>query len=77
MWLGADADMVLVDFGATTTITAAHLHYRHPHSPFVGRRVRARIVRTLLRGRTVFADGRFPAPPSGILLTPDPDEEYP
>ena len=75
--LGADADMVLVDFGATTTITAAHLHYRHPHSPFVGRRVRARIVRTLLRGRTVFADGRFPAPPSGILLTPDPDEEYP
>jgi hypothetical protein len=31
----------------------------------------ARIVRTLVRGRTVFADGRVVGPPAGRLVTPD------
>jgi allantoinase len=71
----ADADIVLVDLATENTVSADQLHYRHRHSPFVGRTLRARVVRTISRGRTVFADGGFPVAPAGILLTPDPDEE--
>ena len=70
---GADADLVLADLGAEWTLTAAQLEYRHPHSPFVGRTMRARVVRTLVRGRTVFAGGRVvAAPPHGRLVAPLP-----
>jgi dihydroorotase-like cyclic amidohydrolase len=31
-------------------VSAEELHYRHRHSPFVGRTLRARVVRTVLRG---------------------------
>lgn len=73
----SDADIVLVDLAANRTLSVDELHYRHRHSPFVGRTVRARVVRTILRGRTVFDDGRFPAEPGGTLLTPEPDKERP
>ena len=47
---GADADLALVDLNAEYTLRAEDLLYRHPISPYVGRRLRARVVRTLLRG---------------------------
>jgi allantoinase len=72
---GADADIVLVDLRAETTVSADQLHYRHRHSPFIGRTLRARVVRTLVRGRTVFDHGRFAGPAGGRLLIPDTDEE--
>ena len=50
---GADADVVLVDCSAETVLRADDLRYRHKHSPFVGRRMRARIVRAWLRGRPI------------------------
>jgi hypothetical protein len=34
----------------------------------VGRRVRGRVMRTLLRGRTIFEDGRPMGTPGGRLL---------
>jgi allantoinase len=64
---GADADLVLVDLRERH---APDLHDRHRLSPFAGRALRGRIVRTLARGVTVFVDGRFPAPPDGRLITP-------
>jgi hypothetical protein len=33
--------------------------------------MRGRVARTLVRGRTVFCDGRIIAPPSGRLVTPE------
>ncbi|MFI5273126.1 MAG: allantoinase [Ktedonobacterales bacterium] len=69
---GYDADLVLVDGSATTEVTPESLHYRHPHSPYVGRSLRARVVRTLVRGATVYADGRFADAPLGRLVTPEP-----
>ena len=48
---GADADLVLVDLGDRH---APELHDRHRLSPFAGRALRGRIVRTLVRGTTVF-----------------------
>jgi allantoinase len=74
---GAHADIVLIDLGGQSSLSADELQYRHRHSPFLGRTLRGRVVRTISRGRTVFADGRFPAAPGGILLTPDTDKECP
>ncbi len=48
---------------AATRSTAEDLRYRHRISPWIGRRMGARVVRTLLRG----AD---PSPGAGRLLTP-------
>ena len=66
---------MLVDLAAEAVLAADDLFYRHRLSPYVGRTLRARVVRTLVRGRTVFADGRIVAPPSGRLVTPDPEED--
>jgi allantoinase len=74
---GADADLVLVNLTASTELTAEGLQYRHRHSPFVGRILGARVARTLVRGRTVFADGRIVGPPAGRLLIPATRMESP
>jgi allantoinase len=68
--VGADADLALVDLAHSATLQPANLHYRHRHSPYVGRMLHGRIVRTLLRGTTIFEDGQIVAAPSGRLLTP-------
>jgi allantoinase len=48
--VGYDADIALVEPEAEWELRADDLRYRHPHSPYVGRRFRGRVVRTLLRG---------------------------
>jgi allantoinase len=66
---GADADIVIVERGAPH---AAEPLDRHRLSPFAGRPLRARVARTLVRGITVFRDGRIVAePPLGRLITPN------
>jgi len=72
---GADADLALVDLGGETALGAGTLLHRHPHSPWAGRTLRGRIARTLVRGSTVFADGRVAGPPAGRLVTPENTEE--
>jgi allantoinase len=72
---GADADLALVDLAGTTEVTAESLHHRHTHSAWVGRTFRGRVVRTLVRGRTIVADGRVVAPPAGRVITPQATEE--
>ena len=68
---GFDADLCLIDLGAETELREADLHYRHRHSPYVGRRFRGRVVRTLVRGRTVWRDGEVTAGPgSGRFVRP-------
>jgi allantoinase len=71
----ADADLALVDLAGATDLTPESLRHKHPHSPWVGRTLRGRIVRTLVRGSTVFADGRIAGPPAGRLVTPETTEE--
>jgi allantoinase len=62
--IGADADLVLVDPNAETTLQREALHDRHRLSPYVGRRLHGRIVQTLLRGQTITPDGE----PRGRIL---------
>lgn len=55
---GSDADLVLFDPDREWTATAEdHLH-RQPWTPYEGKRMRGRVVRTLLRGRAIFDDRR-------------------
>jgi allantoinase len=72
---GGDADLVLVDLAGSHELMADDLQYRHRHSPFIGRTLSARVARTILRGRTVFADGRIVGQPAGRLLTPTIETE--
>jgi allantoinase len=65
---GADADLVLVDPAASWTVARDDLLDRHRLSPFVGRRLRGRVVRTLLRGVTVAAGGRVVGEPRGRVV---------
>lgn len=67
--VGKDADLVLIDLSEEWPLGAAELGYRHRDTPFVGRLVRGRVVRTVLRGRTVVAGGRLHSPPAGRLVT--------
>src|SRR5204863_8857054 len=66
--VGADADVVLVDPAATWTVAREDLLDRHRLSPFVGRTLRGRVVRTILRGRTIALDGRTVGEPSGRVV---------
>ena len=68
---GTDADLALVRLDQEWLLTADGLHDRHKLSPYVGRRFRGRVERTLLRGDTIYLDGRFAATPRGRLLRPN------
>jgi allantoinase len=64
----ADADIALLDPSAGWTVAREDLLDRHRLSPFAGRRLRGRVVRTILRGRTVARDGRIVAAPAGRVV---------
>jgi len=57
--VGYDADFTLVDLAASHTVTRESLFQRHGLSPYIGRTLRGAVCRTVLRGRTIFQDGRI------------------
>jgi len=57
---GADADIALVALEREWTLEGEQLQARSGVSPYVGRSFRGAVVRTLVRGITVFHDGEFP-----------------
>jgi allantoinase len=70
--LGADADLALVDLGDEGTIDTTRWRTRSRATAAVwhGRRVRARVATTIVRGRTIF-DGDLLGPPGwGRLVRP-------
>ena len=68
--VGCDADFALVEPRGETAVTADSLHYRHKHTPYLGRTLSSRIVRTFLRGQTIAANNRVLAEPHGCLIRP-------
>jgi allantoinase len=68
--VGADADLALVDLSWDATIQAEDLQYRHKHSPYVGRRLRGPVMRTLLRGQSILVDGKVYGKPLGQFVRP-------
>jgi len=58
---GLDADLALVDPEREWTVTARELEARNGVSAYLGRRFRGKVVRTIVRGRTVYRDGEVVA----------------
>ena len=65
--VGCDADFVVFEPETAWTVDSRRLHQRHPLTPYAGRELRGRVVRTYVRGQCVFENGRF-ASPSGQWL---------
>uniref|UniRef100_UPI003D2998C0 allantoinase n=1 Tax=Paenibacillus oryzisoli TaxID=1850517 RepID=UPI003D2998C0 len=55
--VGADADLAVLDLGASYTLQANDLLYRHKHSPYVGREMLCRVQATFVRGKQVYEAG--------------------
>ncbi|MEP6686388.1 MAG: allantoinase AllB [Verrucomicrobiota bacterium] len=68
--IGKDADFTLVDLNDEDTVTTENLHYRHRHTPYLGRKLRGRVVRTVLRGQTIFHNGKITARSMGKFIRP-------
>ena len=62
--IGADADLALLDPTARWTLQRDDLLDRHRLSPFVGRPLQGRVVRTILRGQTIIREGRLVGGPA-------------
>jgi allantoinase len=68
--IGMDADCILVDLNQQEVLHTADLFYRHQLSPYIGRLLKGAIVRTLVRGITVFREGKPASGPVGQLIKP-------
>jgi allantoinase len=69
---GYDADFTLVDLNAEHTVTRESLFQRHGFSPYLGATFRGVVRRTVVRGRTVFADGKIVAEGGGQFVHAEP-----
>jgi len=56
---GYDADIVVLDPDAEWTVTENDLRFRHKISPYLGTRLRGRVMETYLRGECIFRDGNL------------------
>ncbi|MBU2702486.1 allantoinase [Sporomusaceae bacterium BoRhaA] len=68
--VGYDGDFALVDLDKQFTLQAEDLFYKHKVSPYVGDSFHGAVVQTILRGTTVFKDGKIVSRPIGKLLRP-------
>lgn len=67
---GYDADFALVDLDEIFTLKADDLFYKHKVSPYVGDTFRGKVTQTILRGTTIFKDGKIVSKPIGKHLRP-------
>ena len=71
--VGFDADFSLIDLDDERTLDNAELLYRHQQGPYAGRRSAVRVRRTVVRGRTIYHEGRVASDaPRGTFLPPNP-----
>ena len=67
---GKDADLAILDLGRSFELKREMLLDRHKLSPYVGRMFRGIVKRTIVRGQTVFQDGKLVGAFRGRLVTP-------
>lgn len=63
--VGFDANFVVFDPESEWNVSEAQLYYRHPLSPYLGKRLTGKVLMTFLRGGCVFKEGTFAAEPRG------------
>ena len=69
---GRDADFCVIEFSDERKIAADELWTRHRLSPYIGRKSRARIIDTYVRGSAIYAAGRLVnLPQPGKFLRPE------
>ena len=56
--VGADADMVVFDPAAAWTVTVDDALHKQKWTPYEGKEINGRVVRTIRRGETIFDDSR-------------------
>lgn len=65
---GADADLVIWDPDAQTTVDPAALHHRHPVTPYAGMELTGAVRTTVLHGEIVFKDGQVMPVVAGRMI---------
>ena len=66
---GFDADLAVVDLTKSYVLDRDMLLQRHKHSPYVGRTIGCKVIRTFVRGRLVYAEERgVTAPGFGVQI---------
>lgn len=68
--IGAEANFFLADLRQTEAITKDRLLYRHPQTPYLGRKLHGKVIQTFLRGKTIFRDGKVIGNPIGQWVKP-------
>lgn len=68
--IGYDGDFAIVDLEKEFILKADDLFYKHKVSPYVGDYFRGTVVQTILRGTTIFKDGKIVSKPIGKHLRP-------
>lgn len=68
--VGRDADLILFDPDADFVVDAQRLHHRHKLTPYAGQRLRGVVRATILRGQTIYEDGRHVGAPQGEWIRP-------
>ena len=63
--IGFDADLLVFDEQADFTISNEMIKHRHKITPYVGRKVKGKIMKTYLRGELVYCDDKFLSSPKG------------
>lgn len=69
---GCWADIAIIDLARASPLAREQLADRHRLSPYLGRTLRGRLRRTLLRGRTIWQDGQAVGPACGEVVRPAP-----
>ncbi|HEY2933535.1 MAG TPA: allantoinase AllB [Acidobacteriota bacterium] len=67
---GADADFTLANLRRSVTLKTGDLFYRHPYSPYAGCTFTGAVVQTVIRGKTIFHDGKIVSEPGAKLVRP-------
>ncbi len=61
--IGSDADFAIVDLNKEWEINEEWLVYACKWSPYIGKRVKGKVVRTIVRGVAVYAEGEMKVDP--------------
>jgi allantoinase len=69
--IGRDADLALVKLDQTFELSRDDLRYRHRQSPFVGMTWQGKVLRTVLRGRTIFPEAVRETWSKGRMVHPE------
>ncbi len=67
--VGSDADVVIWNPEKQFRVTPEMLHHRHKFTPYAGEVLRGVVLRTFLRGRSVYDEGKFTGVPQGLFVS--------